>query len=80
MIRSEHVIGFLCFTLEYDNHEGAHEERPIHHLVCLVGGTIVEDQIVTIIFIFKESCQLSSKPMNHGEVQWSKVFIEGKVR
>ena len=54
MIRSEHVIGLLCLTLEYDNHESTHKKSAVDHLISLVRGAIVEDQIVRVVFIFKE--------------------------
>ena len=51
MIRSEHAIGLFSRALEDYYHEGAHEERSVHHLVGLVRGAIMEDTVAFVVVV-----------------------------
>jgi len=80
VIRSEHAIGLLGCTLEDYYHEGAHKERTVHHLVRLVRSAVVEDTVAFVVIVFKKSRQLARKPMDHGQIERSKVLVEREVR
>lgn len=79
MVRSEHVVGLLSCALEDDDHEGSHKEGAVHHLVWLIGGAVVEDAIRRVVLVLKESGQLSTEPVDHRQVQRTKVLVEREV-
>ena len=72
-------VSILGGHVQQDDHEGAHKERSIDHLVRFVGRTVVKNSIVLVFHVPQEPRQLPCIPMNHGQIQWAEVLIEGKV-
>jgi hypothetical protein len=65
---------------ENDDHEGAHQEGSVDHFVAwLFRGAVVEDSIFLIVVVAQEASELSRISVNHRQVQWAKVFVEGEV-
>tara|TARA_B110000305_G_scaffold198534_1_gene224733 strand:+ start:1429 stop:1725 length:297 start_codon:yes stop_codon:yes gene_type:complete len=79
MVRSEHFVGLFCGTFEDNNHERGHQEGAVHHFVRFIRCAVVEDPVILIRLIPEESSQLPRVPVNHSEVQWTKVLIKWKV-
>jgi hypothetical protein len=75
----EYLVSLLRWALKDDDHEAAHQEGAIHHLLWLIGGAVVEYAIVCIVFISKQSGQFPSIPMNHGKIEWSEILVEWHI-
>ena len=59
--------------------EATHEESAIHQFGWVLGIAVVEDPVVLVALISQEPGQFSSESVNHGEIQRTEVFVEGKV-
>lgn len=75
MVRLEEFPGRLCLHLEDDNHECAHEEGTVSHLVILVAA-VVEKSVVFVLRIGEETDELPYELVNHGQVQRTKIVVE----
>ena len=56
MIGLENLVSLLSRTLEDDDHETAHEEGSVHHLLWFFRGAVVEHPVVYIIFVSQQPC------------------------
>ena len=80
LVRAELLMGLLRCHFEDDDHEGAHQECSVHHLVARFScTTVVEDAVFLIRFISEKSGELPRVAMNHGEIKRPKVFVEREV-
>ena len=80
MVGTEHVPGLLRRAFQDDYHESTHEERPIDHLVRLIGSAIMEDTIVGVVLVAQQPGQFPRIPMHHRQVQRTEIFVEREVR
>jgi hypothetical protein len=71
--------GLFSSTLHDDDHEGGHEEGAVDQLVRLLGGAVVKHPVVHIVFVLEQSSQLPGIPVDHSQVEWAEVFVEGVV-
>ena len=80
MIWSELLVGLVCRHLKDHNHEGAHQESSVDHFVTgIPRGAVMENTILLVILISKESGKFSSISVNHSKVQWAEVLVEWEV-
>jgi hypothetical protein len=79
VVRLEDFISLLRRTLENDNHEAAHEESSVYHLLGLFRCAVVEDPIFIVVLIPQESGELPGISVYHGKIQWSEILVEGHI-
>lgn len=79
MVRFEHLVSLLSRTLEDDDHEAAHQEGPVHHLLRLLGSAIVEHLIFGVIFVPEESGELPRVSVYHCQIKWPEIFVKRHV-
>lgn len=79
VVRFQSLISLLGGTLEDDDHETAHQESSIDHLVWLLRGAVVEDTIILVVLVAEQPCELSSIPMDHCKIQWTEVLVERHI-
>ena len=66
--------------LKNDDHKCTHQEGSIDHLVTwIIWWAIVKHSVGRIVLISEKSGQLSWVSMDHGKIQWSKIFVEWEV-
>ena len=75
----QNLICLLRRTLEDNDHEAAHKESTVDHLVWLLGCAVMEDTILLVVLVSEQSCELPGVPMDHGEVQRTEVLVEWHV-
>lgn len=76
----ELLIGCLCGHLEDDDHESSHQESAIGHFVPRsIGAAVVEYPVLGVVLVSQKSCQLTSISMNHSQIEWAKILVEGEV-
>ena len=79
-VSTELFVSLLGGHLEDDDHEGAHEERSVDHLVAGLGGAaVVEDAVLRVRLVAEESGELTAVAVNHGKVERAEVLVEGEV-
>lgn len=56
MVRLEHLVSLLSRALQDDDHETAHQEGAVHHLLRFFGGAIVEHPVVGVVLVPQQPC------------------------
>lgn len=79
MIGLEELVGLVSRALKDYNHETSHEEGSVDHLLRFLRSAVVEDPVISIIFISKKPCQLSTISMDHSNIQWPKILVKRHV-
>ena len=66
--------------LKNDDHECTHQEGSVDHLVSQTcTRAVVENFVLRITLISQESCEFPGVPMDHGQIERSKVLVEWEV-
>jgi len=80
VVRLELRVCVLRLHFEYNDHKCSHEEGAVDEFVSgILRGAVVENLIFLEILVAKEASELSGEPVDHCEVQRTKILVERKV-
>lgn len=80
VVVSEFGVSIFGRHFKNDDAETPHQEGGIHHLVGLLARAVVEDSALTVVLVLEQPSQFSRKPVDHCQVKWAEVLVEGKIR